>query len=221
MVHSTESRTTSPHDWDHHDVNNTERHSGELPMFALDINDAKPLAVENFAIRHRIVLFDSSSRQASPSLKRTRYRLHNQSSQPSSFLIKAANTYIYIRAPPPLVQLFSTVNDHGIPSKIYRNPYYSKMIDAKDRPREYAGLVYHLHGDSGLKFLKEWGLDSDARVKGDSNRVSPWVLTDMEFGGWEYGHSPPSVREVSRWMKTQGKVGHAVKSKLNSQVRNI
>ena len=108
--------------------------------------------------------------------------------------------YRYALPPPTASALLASVDEHGIPSKVYTSPYYSKASDAPERPREYAGLVFHLKGGTGLDTLEEWAgstPDSIGHVGKGKRRLDPTGVT-----GWEYASTPPSAREVRRWLSS-------------------
>ncbi|TBU65073.1 hypothetical protein BD310DRAFT_944016 [Dichomitus squalens] len=127
------------------------------------------------------------------------------------------NVYIYGCRPPTSAELVSSTDQYGIPSKIYRPPHYSKENDAPERPREYAGLVFHLKGGDGVGILEEWqsgeGVPS---VSGEPARP----LDPTGVGGWEYASAPPSVRQVRKWLKEQkGKTAaRSAPTKNSSQI---
>ena len=108
--------------------------------------------------------------------------------------------YRYALPPPTTAALLASVDEYGIPSKVYRSPYYSKAGDAPERPREYAGLVFHLKGGAGLDTLEEWAgstPDDIGHVGKGKRRLDPTGVT-----GWEYASAPPSAREVRRWLQS-------------------
>ncbi|KDQ63750.1 hypothetical protein JAAARDRAFT_53942 [Jaapia argillacea MUCL 33604] len=107
-----------------------------------------------------------------------------------------SNSFAYAVPPPSKSELVSTVDDFGVPSKVYRDPYYSRESDAPDKPREYAGLVYHLKGGSGMAVLEEW--ETNAPAFPECGGTATGAVC-----GWEYAGSPPSVREVERWLKLE------------------
>ncbi|KAI0365248.1 hypothetical protein BV20DRAFT_1039013 [Pilatotrama ljubarskyi] len=113
-------------------------------------------------------------------------------------LYRGRNVYVYASAPPSAAELVETIEQYGIPSKIYRDPYYSKESDAPERPREYAGLVFHLKGGEGVATLEEWKSDeSTPSIIGHP----PQPLARAGVGGWEYASTPPSVKQVRKWLK--------------------
>ncbi|KAL4069612.1 hypothetical protein V8B97DRAFT_2024397 [Scleroderma yunnanense] len=106
------------------------------------------------------------------------------------------NSFVYVSPPPTISELLNTIEDHGLPRKMYRDPFYSKAEDVPYRPREYAGLVYHLKGDvSELGTLEEWQSKVFVPLAtGDkSPLICPW--------GWEYLSCPPSRRQIKMWLK--------------------
>ena len=130
------------------------------------------------------------------------------------------NTYIYGPPPPTAAELSASTDQYGIPSKIYRDPYYSKECDAPEKPREYAGLVFHLKSGEGISNLEEWKTDDSAL----SLRGAPARALDRTgVGGWEYASTPPSVRQVRKWLKEQKGRLHARsdRKKDSSQVCSI
>ncbi|KAI0651854.1 hypothetical protein C8Q79DRAFT_935176 [Trametes meyenii] len=111
------------------------------------------------------------------------------------------NTYVYAFPPPTPSELIESTDQVGIPRKVYRDPYYSKEGDAPERPREYAGLVFHLKGGDGVSTLDEWKNE-------DANRPAtgplPRHLNAAGVWGWEYASSPPSARQARKWLEEQG-----------------
>ena len=130
------------------------------------------------------------------------------------------NVYVYACRPPTSRELIRSTDEHGIQSKIYRNPWYSKESDAPERPREYAGLVFHLKGGEGIGNLEDWKSDETApSTSGEPAR--PLDATDV--GGWEYASTPPTVRQVRIWLKEQkGRLdARTVRIKDSSQVLSV
>ncbi|KZT30383.1 hypothetical protein NEOLEDRAFT_1237658 [Neolentinus lepideus HHB14362 ss-1] len=119
-------------------------------------------------------------------------------SQLSPFATKN-KAYVYGRPPPSTSVLMSTFGDHGVPSKIYRNPFYSNAEDIPEHSREYAGLVYHLKGGDDLANLEEWDSGPSSEKPATQNSgVVKFHRTGV--GGWEYAGSPPSPSEVQKWL---------------------
>ena len=122
------------------------------------------------------------------------------------------NSFVYVYPPPTIPELLSTIEDYGLPRKIYRDPFYSNADDIPCRPREYAGLVYHLQGDdSRLKTLEEWETKTfDPLATGDKSSV-------LSPGGWEYSNCPPSRRQTMVWLKDNPPIEDK-RAKMRSQV---
>lgn len=113
------------------------------------------------------------------------------------------NRYTYAHAPPKTLELLETLGD-DIPNKIYQLPYYSRACDISERSHEYAGLLYHLQGQDTCA-LEEWD---------DFSRLQETMLYTSDFdpaeaAGWEYASCPPSIKEVSIWLISQGGGLHA------------
>lgn len=146
----------------------------------------------------------SSQPTVKPILRSSHLRL---SGSLQSSLASSSNAYIYSIPPPTKVQVMDTLDTYGLPSKIYQDPWYSKAIDAPDAPREYAGLLYHLKGGNGVSVLEEWSVDGSlSTLKGKgretANNLKRRRKSLAPSAGWEYASSPPSPREVRRWLTT-------------------
>lgn len=128
------------------------------------------------------------------------------------YLTPKRNSFVYVYPPPTTSELLSTIEAYGLPKKIYRDPFYSNPGDVPYRPREYAGLVYHLKGDANrLSTLEGWQTNTlDPLSTGDKPRI-------ISPGGWEFSGCPPSRRRIKVWLKdnppTVGK-----RAKMRSQV---
>ncbi|KAF7347826.1 DNA polymerase [Mycena venus] len=125
------------------------------------------------------------------------------------------NRYVYAPTPPSVSSLLETMKANGIPSKIYRQPYYSNPNDVPEKPREYGGFMYRLKGsDESLKHLGDWE-EHDAFPS--SNAFTG--LSIPYSSGWEYGGaSPPSVKQVKRWLASEEARAPSKKSHLRSQI---
>jgi hypothetical protein len=100
--------------------------------------------------------------------------------------------YEYNRQPPKAKELIDSLVLYGLPSKIYRVPYYSNEEDVPEQPMRYAGRVYHIKGGTGVGSLEHWG----------SNEETPADHLPIGLGinGWEYAGVPPSSRMVKQWL---------------------
>ncbi|KAF9229291.1 DNA/RNA polymerase [Gyrodon lividus] len=103
--------------------------------------------------------------------------------------------FAYAHIPPSTSELLSTLEEFGLPSRTYRDPFYSKKVDVPDGPREYAGFLYHLRGGGGLDVLEGWQSSENCRVS-----VTKLEALSVRFSGWEIASSPPSVRQVRKWL---------------------
>ncbi|KAI0825134.1 hypothetical protein BC628DRAFT_1321043 [Trametes gibbosa] len=121
-------------------------------------------------------------------------------SAPSCALLNGKNCYVYARSPPTSSELFESADQVNIPNKVYRDPYYSKESDAPERPREYAGLVFHLKGGDGIAILEDW---KDGECTSSVTDQRPRELDATGVGGWEYASMPPSMKQVRKWLKEQ------------------
>lgn len=116
----------------------------------------------------------------------------------------SGNAYVYSIPPPTKVHVMDTLHVHDIPSKIYQDAWYSRAIDAPEAPREYAGLLYHLKGGKGLNTLEKWSIGGSQSTSGreTETNIKRRRKSLIPTAGWEYASSPPSPREVRRWLTT-------------------
>jgi len=132
------------------------------------------------------------------------------------------NAFVYAIAPPPASELLSSLESHGLPSKIYQDPHYSKAEDVPERPWEFAGLVYRLKKGDGLSVLEEWEPSSAIEpLQKDALSEDRNVFEDRfdrtGVGGWEYASAPPSVREVRGWLTSTTRAQPCEKRQYRSQ----
>lgn len=164
------------------------------------------------------------ARPAGPALTAV-YRL--TSSPPTNSV--NTSSFVYAPAPPSTSELLANTSTCGMPDKVYRDPHYSRENDAPEKPREYAGLLYHLKGGDGLGVLQDWDVTLDtSKVPHERLKFSAEGAKSANISGWEYASCPPSVRESKRWLNSdaaknatedkrptrRSQVGHLVLSKL-------
>ncbi|KAI0068183.1 hypothetical protein BV25DRAFT_1793280 [Artomyces pyxidatus] len=157
---------------------------------------------------------------SAPALSATRYAFGAQSPRVFSSLARKGlkNLYSYAPSPPSVSHVLSTIGDYGVPDKVYRDPHYSVEADAPERPWEFAGLVYHLKGGDGLSILEDWkdGKSGDGPSSEDRNVFQDQFDT-IGVGGWEFASSPPSRREVCRWLNSDKGKAMGRRSKPHSR----
>jgi DNA polymerase zeta len=132
------------------------------------------------------------------------------------------NAFVYAIIPPPASELLSSLESHGLPSKIYQDPHYSRAKDVPERPWEFAGLVYRLQKGDGLSALEEWEPSSTiAPLARNASAEARNVFQDRfdrtGVGGWEYASTPPSVREVRWWLTSTSQARVCEKPQARSQ----
>ncbi|KAI6136646.1 hypothetical protein F5141DRAFT_1208970 [Pisolithus sp. B1] len=128
------------------------------------------------------------------------------------------NCYVYVKSPPQVADLFDTIEDHGLPRKLYSDPFYSNREDIPDRPWEYGGLVYNLKGGGSINALEEWQTNEGFPALTFAGRESV-----DRAGGWEYANCAPSRRQIKVWLKghppSQGKkAGDAIAGHTQANV---
>ncbi|KAJ3575642.1 hypothetical protein NP233_g970 [Leucocoprinus birnbaumii] len=131
------------------------------------------------------------------------------------------NCFTYSRVPPSRADLIASLEAYKLPMKVYKSPFYSNEYDAPERPREFAGLVYHLKGGEGIASLEDFVLISPQEPPSQLCYSKPVFEPQL---GWEYASLPPSRKSVGRWAKqeqlTQKKAEQVARRKaMRSQVR--
>ncbi|KAG9104750.1 DNA polymerase zeta [Ceratobasidium sp. 370] len=112
---------------------------------------------------------------------------------PSEHPPARTSAYEYNRRPPNKRELLDLLASYGLPSKIYRAPFYSKEEDVPEQPMRYAGRVFHIKGGTGVGSLGDWESNGHAESH-------PLTLESEGLNGWEYAGAPPSVAAVKRWL---------------------
>ncbi|KAI0296211.1 hypothetical protein BC826DRAFT_1005902 [Russula brevipes] len=136
------------------------------------------------------------------------------------------NAYVYAIAPPSVSLLLSGLESHDLPSRVYQDPHYSKAEDVPERPWEFAGLVYRLKKGDGLSVLEEWEPSSAAEpltknTSADDRNVFEDRFDRTGVGGWEYASTPPSLREVRRWLNSTTGTQLCEKQQARSQIDGV
>ncbi|KAG8221660.1 hypothetical protein J3R82DRAFT_1944 [Butyriboletus roseoflavus] len=157
-------------------------------------HDEEPDCLPTFEPESIEITSQLSCSSAPLSLPKASY--NSQPESQSSALSSKGRICVYAPPPPSTSELLSTLEQFGLPRRIYNDPFYSKKADVPDGPREYAGLVYRLKGGGGLDNLEEW----QAREKYISSSSKAMRLS-APCNGWEYASTPPSVREVKKWLE--------------------
>ncbi len=153
----------------------------------------------------------------------TKGRIVPRTRDPYIFTIQAKkeikNAFVYNIPPPPASELLSSLESRGLPSKLYQDPYYSKAEDVPERPWEFAGLVYRLKKGDGLSVLEEWESAStqESLTPTEDRNMFEDRFDRTGVGGWEYASSPPSVREVRKWLKSTAAAQLPKKPQFRSQ----
>ncbi|KAJ7103524.1 hypothetical protein B0H15DRAFT_919277 [Mycena belliarum] len=115
------------------------------------------------------------------------------------------NSYVYVPIPPSTSRLLETAELDGIAPKIYRPAFYSDDADAPGRPLEYGGVLRYPKGnEESLNNLDDW-------EQYDRSLLSPkaaFIESTMPYScGWEFSRSPPSVRQVKKYLASdEGKI---------------
>ena len=131
----------------------------------------------------------------------------------------SSNRYEYDAPPPSATSLIQTLEELGLPRRLYRPPHYSDDSDLPDTDQEFGGRLFRLKGGQGIATLDEWVNTVPERTAWSDLHHSK-ILYPPGVAGWEYAVSPPSVREVRKTINLLIPIGDASlgRKNLRSQV---
>lgn len=118
---------------------------------------------------------------------------------------------LYGQLPPSESEFILTLEEMGIPLKIYQDAYYSNEKDVPPRPREYAGREFRLKSDT-VPFLPDFDPSGDGSSALRVKRQSWWPPTTLRV--WEIAQPPPSPGEVDEWLKSQQTVTQEIRTEI-------
>jgi DNA polymerase zeta len=123
----------------------------------------------------------------------------------------------YLTFPPPSKRdLFATLEQKGLPGRVYIPPFYSSEDDAPRLRATFGGLTYDLRKGNGYSSLHPWISVGKSYIL---PRYAGCLLLRNE---WEYAACPPTQQIVKRWISRQKLKPHSKSSstrkKTTSQV---
>ncbi|WRT67197.1 uncharacterized protein IL334_004163 [Kwoniella shivajii] len=129
----------------------------------------------------------TTSRSSQPSVPTTTSDQANYSSSAWQF-----------NSPPPLPQdVINSMEENGVPSAVYQQPYYSNPVDVPSRSKMFAGRMFALKGDT-VKDLDDF--ESSFMTSSSSTKWLKGRKHNHQWKfGWEYSHTPPTKRDVINW----------------------
>ncbi|KAF7784324.1 hypothetical protein Agabi119p4_489 [Agaricus bisporus var. burnettii] len=124
------------------------------------------------------------------------------------------NSYAYYKQAPGAAEITTSFESLGLPSKIYKPPFYSNEDDAPEQPKEFSGLVYHLRGE-GTSLLEGFAFPFTGMAgEHDKDKLLFHACT-----GWEYASLPPSRKVIKNWLQHQGHLKQEMSTKMpHSQI---
>lgn len=131
-------------------------------------------------------------------------------------LVLGKNCYTYSKISPSRADLNTSLGAFKLPTRTYRPPFYSNEADVPDRPREFAGLIYHLKGGKGIAPLEEFLASLE-----DSASQPPHYNLQFEAQlGWEYAAQPPSRKTIRHWLhhERRSRRQASIRKALRSQI---
>ncbi|KAI9655820.1 MAG: DNA polymerase zeta [Bathelium mastoideum] len=131
-----------------------------------------------------------------------------------------ADLFYFGYQPPSAHVVDSTMKQHGRPSVIYQDAYYSDDKDVPERSREYAGREFKLESNA-LPYLPEFDPSggSPAGFGAKAPMVVDRVKERVQLGirkarctlmNWEIATPPPTQEEVKEWFENEQKQKQAL-----------
>nr|XP_019013605.1 uncharacterized protein I206_01675 [Kwoniella pini CBS 10737]OCF52386.1 hypothetical protein I206_01675 [Kwoniella pini CBS 10737] len=125
----------------------------------------------------------------------------NSDSTSNNNVVLSSTSWQFHLAPPSKMEIMTTMEDSGIPSVIYQQPYYSNPIDVPARSKQFAGRVFTLKGNL-VKDLQDFeGSFSDPL--GNKRWLKSRRTGHKWKFGWEYAVTPPTAKEVIDWCERE------------------
>ncbi|KAH6677646.1 DNA polymeras-like protein zeta catalytic subunit [Halenospora varia] len=123
------------------------------------------------------------------------------------------NILVQSELPPPQDYILSTMDDFGLPSKIYQDAFYSNEEDVPERAREWAGREFKLESTT-LPFLpsfdstgtSEASVGMRAAIIVDKSREEKNYQKrrrECTLRSWQIAETPPTYAEVEKWAREQ------------------
>jgi len=127
-----------------------------------------------------------------------------------------SNRYEYDFPPPSTTSLIETLEELGLPRKLYRPPHYSDDNDLPETDQEFGGRLFRLKGGQGIATLDEW-VNTVPERSAWPGPLHSKRLYSPGVAGWEYATSPPSVREVRKTIDLLNPMGEVGLKKKTSR----
>ncbi|KAF2022180.1 hypothetical protein BU24DRAFT_488449 [Aaosphaeria arxii CBS 175.79] len=138
-------------------------------------------------------------------------------------------TVYFAHLPPSQELVENTLQQAGLPSRIYQCAYYSDEQDVPERPRSYAGREFKLQSNT-LPFLPDFDPtgtspanfgEAPAVVLGKAKEATASRLRSQKcsFRHWEIASLPPSFAEVEAWHRAEVRNGSQPKKKEKKELK--
>lgn len=123
------------------------------------------------------------------------------------------NQFILGRMPPRPKDIIKTLNEHGRPSIIHQDAFYSNELDVPSLPQQFFGRQFKLQSLT-LPYLPDFDKTGRSRAslgEKPSVVVDPKKLeleylerqTECSYRAWQIATPPPSSKAVGQWVKEQ------------------
>jgi DNA polymerase zeta len=124
---------------------------------------------------------------------------------------RSINSFEYAVPAPSRGALLESMATLEVPSKIYRDPFFSNTQDVPDQPFEHGGRRFILKGGVDIGALEPWEDEDEPDTFPSSSpaSVNSTGSADMDreplqsegVYGWEYASMPPSRKQTEMWLK--------------------
>nr|XP_019042303.1 DNA polymerase zeta subunit [Kwoniella bestiolae CBS 10118]OCF21233.1 DNA polymerase zeta subunit [Kwoniella bestiolae CBS 10118] len=111
------------------------------------------------------------------------------------------NAWQFHLPPPAQSEIVNTMEDHGVLSAIYQQPFYSNPTDVPSRAKMFAGRMFTLKGNS-IKDLQDFESSFEGMLEGRKWLRGKRGKHTWKWG-WEYAVPPPTTREVRDWCEKE------------------
>ncbi|CAH7675446.1 hypothetical protein PPACK8108_LOCUS10462 [Phakopsora pachyrhizi] len=129
--------------------------------------------------------------------------------------------YKYSTEPPSTERLINSLDEFGLPMKVYKDPFYSDPNDLTNKKREYGGRQYVILGH-GMRFVEEfenlsskgmrgaiefnrYRINSNSNLRQRNDNYKDFSRVDGFDGSrilrWEFSKLAPSLKELEKSLK--------------------
>lgn len=124
---------------------------------------------------------------------------------------------VYNMAVPSNNDLLLSLEEIGLPEKVYQEAFYSNEKDVPTKSREYGGRDFKLESNT-VPYLPNFDPSGDMSVPlKNSNQLNEYPSSHRV---WELANPPPSLREIEEWLLNAENTG-ATQNNLNPKSPSV